>query len=510
MEKPSNSSPLQDQSRKSRTTNTKKMYPLVAVVICALYQVFQSTQVFVVLRAETPLDVPVERTDGAIVPAALQSASSVEVSVEPADATVVPATIPNASISRHHVIADLPVPASQSLVPARKVHANYSHAAFTAATLSHTNAGVNKTPSHSEEPPRRDAKGNSTMAFGVNVTKSDDSANSYRADVPTAAPVPTSTLSPNPDRVFWCGYNSLFGDSDFNLAKVLFPGVPARRFQYKMEFGPNDLLLKTQNGMCPTAEKGKWSPQIEDVFPGKILYVDGESSAGPPPTHERIYSMGPRADSNKTTRSYFGAMVLGLSGPETQKKIFDHQFRVKNTKKRFLSYIVSNCVEFRQKVFTDLSNIAPVHYGGRCSGLAGGNRTNIHKSKVGGRWKDNIHGVYQDYRFALIMENKKSNGYITEKMANAFLSGTVPIWYGTREVFDVFNERAFIYYDIKDPQPALDRIIYLEKNQTAYDEIQNEPILANGYQTIEDYFSFRDDVGGGKLKKRIRNMLGYE
>jgi hypothetical protein len=108
------------------------------------------------------------------------------------------------------------------------------------------------------------------------------------------------------------------------------------------------------------------------------------------------------------------------------------------------------------------------------------------------------------------MENEKSDGYITEKMANAFLSGTVPIWYGTREVFDVFNERAFIYYDIEDSQPSLDRIIYLEKNQTAYDEIQNEPILANGKQTIEDYFSFRDDVGGGKLKKRIRNMLGYE
>lgn len=94
-------------------------------------------------------------------------------------------------------------------------------------------------------------------------------------------------------------------------------------------------------------------------------------------------------------------------------------------------------------------------------------------------------------------------------MTNAFLSGTVPIWYGTREVFDVFNERAFIYYDIKDPQPAIDRIKYLEKNQTAYNEVQNEPILANGDQTIEDYFSFRDDVGDGKLKKRIRKMMGY-
>jgi hypothetical protein len=128
-----------------------------------------------------------------------------------------------------------------------------------------------------------------------------------------------------------------------------------------------------------------------------------------------------------------------------------------------------------------------------------------------GNWREiNSEEAFKDYRFGLIvMENKKSDGYITEKIVNAFLSGTVPIWYGTSEIFDVINERTFVFYDIKNPQPALDRIIYLEKNQTAYDEVLNEPILANGDQTIEDYFSFRDDVGGGKLKKRIRKMLGY-
>jgi hypothetical protein len=56
------------------------------------------------------------------------------------------------------------------------------------------------------------------------------SASSIRAD--------STLLSPNPDRVFWCGYNSLFGDSDFNIAKVLCPGVPAKGFQYTMDFGP--------------------------------------------------------------------------------------------------------------------------------------------------------------------------------------------------------------------------------------------------------------------------------
>jgi hypothetical protein len=82
-----------------------KMYSLVVVaVICTSYQVFQSTQVFVVLRAETLLDVPVERTDGAVrvVSAALPSASSNR--------------IPNASLkTRQQAIADLQMPAVPEL-----------------------------------------------------------------------------------------------------------------------------------------------------------------------------------------------------------------------------------------------------------------------------------------------------------------------------------------------------------------------------------------------------------
>jgi hypothetical protein len=375
----------------------------------------------------------------------------------------------------------------------------------------------NSIESEPEGKQEKDAASASVVAY----SKSDASANLIpiraAANIPASAPVPasasapTSNLSPNPDRVFWCGYLTMFGDLPFNLAKELFPGVPAEMFNLRkmgaMEFGSNDLLLKTRSGRCWL---GKGNPKIEKVFPGKIMYVVGESEGPSPFEHERIYSLGPLADSNKTIRAYFGAMVLGMAKPENQRKIFDPRRRVKNTKKKFVSYIASNCVEFREKAFTDLSNIGAVHYGGRCSGLKGGNGTIIH-TNVGGSWMRNHRGVFQDYRFGLVMENKKHDGYITEKIVNAYLSGgTVPIWYGTREIFDVFNERAFIYYDIEDPQPALDRIAYLEKNQTAYDEVRSEPILANGDQTIEDYFSFRDDVGGGKLKKRIRNMLGYQ
>ena len=90
---------------------------------------------------------------------------------------------------------------------------------------------------------------------------------------------------------------------------------------------------------------------------------------------------------------------------------------------------------------------------------------------------------------------------------SALISGAIPIYYGTTEVFDLFNKDAFIYYEIDDPQPALDRIAYLETNRTAYAEVLAQPILANGERTLEEYFSLSDDVGGGKLKKRIWDMV---
>lgn len=79
--------------------------------------------------------------------------------------------------------------------------------------------------------------------------------------------------------------------------------------------------------------------------------------------------------------------------------------------------------------------------------------------------------------------------------------------YGTPEIFDIFNKQAFIYYNISDPEPALNYIAYLESNSTAYDEVQEQPILAQGDETVAKYFSFGDALGGGRLKNRIKQML---
>jgi alpha(1,3/1,4) fucosyltransferase len=100
--------------------------------------------------------------------------------------------------------------------------------------------------------------------------------------------------------------------------------------------------------------------------------------------------------------------------------------------------------------------------------------------------------------------------YITEKLLNAFSAGCLPIYFGTREVFNVFNEDAFVFYDTKHPEQALDKIMFLEENPAAYFNRLSAPILKNGSTTIDDFFSIFPNIGNGSLNRKIRQMMGLK
>jgi hypothetical protein len=100
--------------------------------------------------------------------------------------------------------------------------------------------------------------------------------------------------------------------------------------------------------------------------------------------------------------------------------------------------------------------------------------------------------------------------YITEKLLNAFLAGCLPIYSGTREVFNVFSEDAFVFYDMSQPQLALDKITFLEEHPAAYIDMLRAPILANGGTTIDDFFSIYPNIGKGSLNRKIRQMMGLK
>jgi hypothetical protein len=62
------------------------------------------------------------------------------------------------------------------------------------------------------------------------------------------------------------------------------------------------------------------------------------------------------------------------------------------------------------------------------------------------------------YRYSLAIENSSGPDYWTEKVADCFLSWTVPIYYGCTNLEDYFPAGSFIRIDIKQPEAALETI----------------------------------------------------
>jgi hypothetical protein len=48
------------------------------------------------------------------------------------------------------------------------------------------------------------------------------------------------------------------------------------------------------------------------------------------------------------------------------------------------------------------------------------------------------------YKFSIAMENSEGDGYISEKIVDSFLSGTIPIYYGDYMVDEFINPKAYI------------------------------------------------------------------
>jgi len=253
-----------------------------------------------------------------------------------------------------------------------------------------------------------------------------------------------------------------------------------------------------------------------DDFPGKTVVFSGES----PPIDvlgKRVYYMGPNPDDIKSIMTPYVTMRLNLLPYSQKLKMFDPILKPKNSKKNFLIYAASHCVDFREDAFDALSEIDVVHRGGECWGNRHDPKRVIDQSHEVDRWhgSNGNHLLYSNYRFSLVMENTYVPGYISEKIMNAYLGGSIPIWFGTKEIFAIFNPKSFIYYDVANPQIALDQIRYLESHPEAYEQMLNEePILMDGHRSIDRWFSFGvapdGVVGRGWLQRRIRSMMGYE
>jgi len=108
-----------------------------------------------------------------------------------------------------------------------------------------------------------------------------------------------------------------------------------------------------------------------------------------------------------------------------------------------------------------------------------------HRNNIGGNLEfaytsDRLISFIGEYKFMICFENTIEGTYITEKLVNAFQARTIPIYFGTNYVTQVFNKDAFLMLEDESDagyQKLLGQIRELDEDDTKYIEMLNQPVF---------------------------------
>ena len=82
------------------------------------------------------------------------------------------------------------------------------------------------------------------------------------------------------------------------------------------------------------------------------------------------------------------------------------------------------------------------------------------------------------YKFALCPENSIYEGYVTEKLIDAYAGGCIPLYSGTISVSEEFNSGAFINYrTFNSMAEFIGQVKYVDNNSQVYTNMYGQPLL---------------------------------
>ena len=114
----------------------------------------------------------------------------------------------------------------------------------------------------------------------------------------------------------------------------------------------------------------------------------------------------------------------------------------------------------------------------------------------------------QKTKFTLCFESTQHDGFITEKIVDAFCADTVPVYFGSKNITDIFNSKAFINcndYDSFDE--AINDIIRIDNDDSAYIAMMREPIFVDDdfpQRLLTDLESFLVNIFDQDIEKAYR------
>lgn len=134
--------------------------------------------------------------------------------------------------------------------------------------------------------------------------------------------------------------------------------------------------------------------------------------------------------------------------------------------RKFCSIVVSNMQvsnPIRERFFRLLSEYKQVDSGGRLW------------NNIGGPVEDKLKFI-SGYKFNIAFENSSVRGYTTEKIMDAMVANTLPIYWGNPWVGRDFNERSFVNVNsFSSLEEAVEHIVELDNDDELYLKKMQEP-----------------------------------
>ena len=165
-------------------------------------------------------------------------------------------------------------------------------------------------------------------------------------------------------------------------------------------------------------------------------------------------------------------------------------------KKEFCLFSVSNPnSEKRIDFFKELSKYKKVNSCGKVLNNTGYNCPGNHDS-------DEYRNYISQYKFMICFENSSLKNYLTEKLANAYVSGTIPIYWGCPNITDYIDLSSIIYlrpdYTQDELQTVINEIIALDNSPELYKKKYESIFFKDG--KIPDEFNMI------KIKEKIQKI----
>jgi hypothetical protein len=200
-------------------------------------------------------------------------------------------------------------------------------------------------------------------------------------------------------------------------------------------------------------------------FKGLKVYFSGENMLPDPWQHDFALTSLHRPGDGRHFR--IPEFLYAIPGPEALLRPDGYDAVGELASKTgFCSFVVSNPRgSERNRLFRMLH---------RRRGVASGGR---HFNNVGGPVRDK-HAFTAAHRFSLCFENTVGAGYTTEKLTDAFLARSVPIYWGNPDVAIDFNPRAMICaHDFPTLEDVAEHVLRVEADESLLLSYLREPPL---------------------------------